>query len=70
MVLAQRRQHAPDHHGELSCAEACSRCSQLTRGLLQYIWICLRLFQAVDAHSGYDFPWSLSHIFPAWAGAE
>ncbi len=38
--------------------------------VLQYIWICLRLFQAVDAHSGYDFPWSLQNWFPLWAGAE
>lgn len=37
---------------------------------LQYIWICLRLFQAVDAHSGYDFPWSLNKFIPFWAGAE
>ncbi|KAI0699497.1 C-4 methyl sterol oxidase [Cerioporus squamosus] len=35
-----------------------------------YIWIILRLFQAVDAHSGYDFPWSLQHILPFWSGAE
>ncbi|KAH9927603.1 C4-methyl sterol oxidase [Fomitopsis serialis] len=35
-----------------------------------YIWITLRLFQAVDAHSGYDFPWSLQHIVPFWSGAE
>lgn len=35
-----------------------------------YIWIILRLFQAVDAHSGYDFPWSLQHIFPLWSGAD
>ena len=35
-----------------------------------YIWITLRLFQAVDAHSGYDFPWSLRHWFPMWAGAD
>jgi methylsterol monooxygenase len=35
-----------------------------------YIWIVLRLFQAVDAHSGYDFPWSLQHIFPLWSGAD
>ncbi|KAJ6632603.1 C-4 methyl sterol oxidase, partial [Mycena sp. CBHHK59/15] len=27
-----------------------------------YIWITLRLFHAIDAHSGYDFPWSLQHI--------
>ncbi|TFK38449.1 C4-methyl sterol oxidase [Crucibulum laeve] len=35
-----------------------------------YIWIVLRLFQAIDAHSGYDFPWSLQHILPFWSGAE
>ncbi|KAJ7638427.1 hypothetical protein FB45DRAFT_1054718 [Roridomyces roridus] len=35
-----------------------------------YVWITLRLFQAIDAHSGYDFPWSLQHILPFWAGAE
>ncbi|THH14493.1 hypothetical protein EW146_g5836 [Bondarzewia mesenterica] len=35
-----------------------------------YIWITLRLFQAVDSHSGYDFPWSLQHIVPFWSGAE
>ncbi|KAF8315796.1 putative ERG25-C-4 methyl sterol oxidase [Cantharellus anzutake] len=35
-----------------------------------YIWVFLRLHQAVDAHSGYDFPWSLRNIFPLWSGAE
>jgi methylsterol monooxygenase len=35
-----------------------------------YSWIVLRLFQAVDAHSGYDFPWSLHNIVPFWSGAE
>jgi sterol desaturase/sphingolipid hydroxylase (fatty acid hydroxylase superfamily) len=49
------------------------------------IWITLRLFQAVDAHSGYgkspqpllpylshriDFSWSLQHIMPFWSGAD
>jgi len=38
--------------------------------LTVYIWVILRLFQAVDAHSGYDFPWSLRHILPFWAGAD
>ncbi|WVQ97420.1 hypothetical protein IAU59_004533 [Kwoniella sp. CBS 9459] len=38
--------------------------------LTVYIWITLRLWQAVDAHSGYDFPWSLRHILPFWAGAD
>ncbi|RKP31687.1 hypothetical protein METBISCDRAFT_22136 [Metschnikowia bicuspidata] len=32
-------------------------------------WIVLRLFQAVDSHSGYDFPWSLQHFSPFWTGA-
>ena len=35
-----------------------------------YVWITLRLFQAIDAHSGYDFPWSLNKLIPFWAGAE
>ncbi|KAL8371936.1 hypothetical protein RB595_001645 [Gaeumannomyces hyphopodioides] len=35
-----------------------------------YMWIVLRLFQAIDAHSGYDFPWSLRKILPFWAGAD
>ncbi|KAH6688002.1 C-4 methylsterol oxidase [Plectosphaerella plurivora] len=35
-----------------------------------YLWIVLRLFQAIDAHSGYDFPWSLRHFMPFWAGAD
>lgn len=34
------------------------------------LWITLRLFQAVDAHSGYEFPWSLHHFLPFWAGAD
>ncbi|KAM5368668.1 hypothetical protein ACJZ2D_009440 [Fusarium nematophilum] len=25
---------------------------------------------AIDAHSGYDFPWSLRHFLPFWAGAD
>ncbi|KAJ3760905.1 hypothetical protein EV360DRAFT_80723 [Lentinula raphanica] len=35
-----------------------------------FIWVILKLFQAIDAHSGYDFPWSLQHILPFWSGAE
>ncbi|CAD6565380.1 MAG: C-4 sterol methyl oxidase [Alectoria sarmentosa] len=38
--------------------------------LTMYIWIVCRLFQAIDAHSGYEFPWSLHHFLPFWAGAE
>ncbi|KAF5099248.1 hypothetical protein D0Z03_001065 [Geotrichum reessii] len=33
-------------------------------------WVVLRLFQAIDSHSGYDFPWSLRHFLPIWAGAD
>jgi methylsterol monooxygenase len=35
-----------------------------------YLWICLRLFQAIDAHSGYDFPFSMHNWVPFWAGAD
>jgi methylsterol monooxygenase len=38
--------------------------------LTMYAWIALRLFQAIDAHSGYDFPFSLHKIFPWWGGAD
>ena len=38
--------------------------------LTMYIWIVCRLFQAIDAHSGYEFPWSLHHFLPFWAGAD
>ncbi|KAF1987044.1 hypothetical protein K402DRAFT_393195 [Aulographum hederae CBS 113979] len=38
--------------------------------LTMYVWIVLRLFQAIDAHSGYEFPWSLHHFLPFWAGAD
>ena len=38
--------------------------------LTMYTWIVLRLFQAIDAHSGYDFPFSLHNFFPGWAGAD
>lgn len=33
-------------------------------------WVVMRLFQAIDAHSGYDFPWSFRHFLPIWAGAD
>ncbi|KAK8140183.1 C-4 methylsterol oxidase [Apiospora sp. TS-2023a] len=34
------------------------------------IWVVFRQFQAIDAHSGYDFPWSLRHVLPFWGGAD
>jgi methylsterol monooxygenase len=38
--------------------------------ITMFAWILLRLFQAIDAHSGYDFPWSLRHFLPFWAGSD
>ncbi|KZT54049.1 sterol desaturase, partial [Calocera cornea HHB12733] len=38
--------------------------------LTMYAWIVLRLWQAIDAHSGYDFPWSLNKLIPFWSGAD
>jgi methylsterol monooxygenase len=35
-----------------------------------WMWVIIKLFQAIDSHSGYDFPWSLQHIVPFWSGAE
>merc|ERR1711991_1198512 len=34
-----------------------------------WIWLCVRLLQTVEVHSGYDFPWSLNNIIPFWGGA-
>ncbi|KAL1918261.1 uncharacterized protein VTP21DRAFT_2921 [Calcarisporiella thermophila] len=34
------------------------------------LWLIVRMAQAVDSHSGYDFPWSLHNFIPFWAGAE
>lgn len=34
------------------------------------LWVVLRLMQAIDSHSGYEFPWSLHHFLPFWAGAD
>jgi methylsterol monooxygenase len=38
--------------------------------LTMYLWIVFRLFQAIDAHSGYDLPFSLHKFFPYWGGAD
>ncbi|KAI9332137.1 hypothetical protein DFJ73DRAFT_64024 [Zopfochytrium polystomum] len=34
------------------------------------LWLPLRLILTVDEHSGYDFPWSIHHFVPVFAGAE
>ncbi|KAI9219642.1 fatty acid hydroxylase superfamily-domain-containing protein [Blastocladiella britannica] len=34
------------------------------------VWSVIRTMQAVEAHSGYDFPWSLNKFIPFWSGAD
>jgi len=34
------------------------------------VWQVVRNFEAIDIHSGYEFPLSLKTIFPAYAGAK
>ncbi|OMJ25900.1 Methylsterol monooxygenase [Smittium culicis] len=45
-------------------------CVQKVHIFTMLCWITVRISQAVEAHSGYDFPWSMNHWFPLWAGAE
>ncbi|KKK12816.1 hypothetical protein ARAM_001176 [Aspergillus rambellii] len=34
------------------------------------VWMALRQLQAIDSHSGYDFPWSLRRLMPFWGGSD
>ncbi|PXF50094.1 Methylsterol monooxygenase 1-3 [Gracilariopsis chorda] len=34
------------------------------------IWQAFRNFEAIDIHSGYEFPYSLKTLFPAYAGTK
>lgn len=34
-----------------------------------WIWVALRQWEAADAHSGYDFPWTPMRLFPGSDGA-
>eukprot|EP00271_Cylindrocystis_brebissonii_P003007 TRINITY_DN13757_c0_g1_i1.p1 TRINITY_DN13757_c0_g1~~TRINITY_DN13757_c0_g1_i1.p1 ORF type:complete len:285 (+),score=46.13 TRINITY_DN13757_c0_g1_i1:76-930(+) len=34
-----------------------------------WAWILLRQWEAMDTHSGYDFPWSPTHLIPFYGGA-
>lgn len=56
--------------GTVGIPIAWAACTGNLHILTMYCWIVLRLFQAIDAHSGYEFPWSLHHILPFWAGAD
>lgn len=33
-----------------------------------WLWVILRVLETVDAHSGYDFPWSPSNFLPLYGG--
>eukprot|EP01113_Clastostelium_recurvatum_P049771 TRINITY_DN927_c0_g1_i2.p1 TRINITY_DN927_c0_g1~~TRINITY_DN927_c0_g1_i2.p1 ORF type:complete len:289 (-),score=66.66 TRINITY_DN927_c0_g1_i2:54-896(-) len=35
-----------------------------------YLWLATRLFQTVEAHAGYHFPWSPTRLIPFWGGAH
>ena len=36
--------------------------------LTLWIWMSLRVLETVEAHCGYDFPWSLSRYMPIYGG--
>lgn len=38
--------------------------------LTLWIWMSLRVLETVEAHCGYDFPWSLSRYMPIYGGAD
>ncbi|KAH7276885.1 hypothetical protein KP509_39G025500 [Ceratopteris richardii] len=35
-----------------------------------WLWMIIRVLETVEAHCGYDFPWSLSKIFPLYGGRK
>ncbi|CAF2149234.1 unnamed protein product [Brassica napus] len=35
-----------------------------------WLWIALRQIEAIETHSGYDFPWTLTKFIPFYGGAE
>ncbi|ANM66182.1 Methylsterol monooxygenase 1-3 [Arabidopsis thaliana] len=35
-----------------------------------WLWISLRQFEAIETHSGYDFPWSVTKLIPFYGGPE
>ncbi|KAL3743187.1 hypothetical protein ACJRO7_018482 [Eucalyptus globulus] len=35
-----------------------------------WLWIALRQIEAIDTHSGYELPWSLTKYIPFYGGAE
>jgi 4-alpha-methyl-delta7-sterol-4alpha-methyl oxidase len=37
--------------------------------LTLWIWMSVRVLETVEAHCGYDFPWSLSRVLPIYGGS-
>ncbi|KAL7233505.1 hypothetical protein ACSBR1_017178 [Camellia fascicularis] len=35
-----------------------------------WLWMILRQLEAIETHSGYDFPWSITKFIPFYGGAE
>mmetsp|Transcript_23682 Transcript_23682/g.23437 ORF Transcript_23682/g.23437 Transcript_23682/m.23437 type:complete len:279 (-) Transcript_23682:12-848(-) len=35
-----------------------------------YLWYCIRTFETLDGHCGYDFPWSPFRLLPLCAGSQ
>lgn len=33
-----------------------------------WVWLLMRQYEAIDIHSGYEFPWSIHRIFGWYAG--
>uniref|UniRef100_A0A7S1XA58 Fatty acid hydroxylase domain-containing protein n=1 Tax=Compsopogon caeruleus TaxID=31354 RepID=A0A7S1XA58_9RHOD len=33
-----------------------------------WIWLLMRQYEAIDIHSGYEFPWNINRYFPFYAG--
>eukprot|EP00897_Mesotaenium_endlicherianum_P001631 jgi/Mesen1/1496/ME000132S00437 len=38
--------------------------------LTLWLWMSIRVLETVEAHSGYDFPWSPSNFLPLYGGAH
>ncbi|CAM6100012.1 unnamed protein product [Calypogeia fissa] len=38
--------------------------------LTLWLWVSVRVLETVEAHCGYDFPWSLSRFLPIYGGAD
>lgn len=38
--------------------------------LTLWLWMSLRVLETVEAHSGFDFPWSPSNFIPFYGGAD